>query len=135
MGGLGRPWRGEGGWRWSQLVSSLLCTAATQVHVHALSSLCFRCRRPLCSRAPDAHTYLHRSALIVLVLIGLMPCRAVSCAVGYGEMECAKLLIAAKADVDIKDSNQNTPLHYAAGYGQADSVKLLLDRWAKGCDA
>lgn len=51
-------------------------------------------------------------------------------AVGYGEIECAKLLIKAKANVDIKDSNQNTPLHYAAGYGQADSVKLLLDRWA-----
>ncbi len=47
---------------------------------------------------------------------------------GYGEIECAKLLIEAKANVDIKDSNQNTPLHYAAGYGQADSVKLLLDR-------
>jgi hypothetical protein len=51
-------------------------------------------------------------------------------AVGYGEIECAKLLIKAKANVDIKDSNQNTPLHYAAGYGQADSVKLLLDNGA-----
>lgn len=50
------------------------------------------------------------------------------CAVGYGEIECAKLLIDAGANVNLKDANQNTPLHYAAGYGQAESVKLLVDR-------
>jgi ankyrin repeat protein len=32
------------------------------------------------------------------------------------------------AKVDLVDNNKNTALHYAAGYGQADSVKLLLDR-------
>jgi ankyrin repeat protein len=30
--------------------------------------------------------------------------------------------------VDLLDANKNTPLHYAAGYGQAESVKLLLER-------
>jgi ankyrin repeat protein len=68
----------------------------------------------------QAHTYLRCADASCCVVL--------CAAVGYGEMECAKLLIAAKADVDIKDSNQNTPLHYAAGYGQAESVKLLLDR-------
>lgn len=48
--------------------------------------------------------------------------------VGYGEIECAKALIAAGASVDLLDANKNTPLHYAAGYGQAESVKLLLER-------
>jgi hypothetical protein len=48
-------------------------------------------------------------------------------AVGYGEIECAKLLISKGANINLKDHNSNTPLHYAAGYGQADSVKLLVD--------
>lgn len=49
-------------------------------------------------------------------------------AVGYGEIACAKLLIEAGAKLDQKDNNQNTALHYAAGYGQVESVKLLIDR-------
>lgn len=49
-------------------------------------------------------------------------------AVGYGEIECAKLLINKNANINLKDHNSNTPLHYAAGYGQADSVKLLIDK-------
>jgi len=49
-------------------------------------------------------------------------------AAGYGELECATLLIGRGAKVDLLDNNKNTALHYAAGYGQADSVKLLLDR-------
>lgn len=49
-------------------------------------------------------------------------------AVGYGELECAKLLIEAGAKLDLVDNNKNTALHYAAGYGQADGVKLLLER-------
>lgn len=40
----------------------------------------------------------------------------------------SQALIEAKAALDIIDNNQNTPLHYAAGYGQAESVKLLLER-------
>lgn len=50
-------------------------------------------------------------------------------ACGYGELECAKALIAAKAGLDLIDNNKNTPLHYAAGYGQAEACKLLVDRW------
>jgi hypothetical protein len=52
-------------------------------------------------------------------------------AAGYGELECAKLLIEKGASVDLLDNNKNTALHYAAGYGQADSVKLLLDKCAR----
>lgn len=51
-------------------------------------------------------------------------------ACGYGEIECAKALIAAKAKLDAVDNNKNTALHYAAGYGQAESCKLLVERWA-----
>ena len=52
-------------------------------------------------------------------------------AAGYGELECAKLLIEKGASVDLLDNNTTTALHYAAGYGQADSVKLLLDKCAR----
>lgn len=30
------------------------------------------------------------------------------------------------AKLDLTDNNQNTALHYAAGYGQAESVRLLV---------
>lgn len=33
-----------------------------------------------------------------------------------------------QAKLDAVDTNQNTALHYAAGYGQAESVKILLSR-------
>jgi hypothetical protein len=36
----------------------------------------------------------------------------------------------AGAKLDAKDANSNTALHYAAGYGQAESVKLLLEKCA-----
>lgn len=39
-------------------------------------------------------------------------------------------LIAAKAKLDAVDNNKNTALHYAAGYGQAESCKLLVERCA-----
>ncbi len=51
-------------------------------------------------------------------------------AAGYGELECARLLLGKGAKVDLLDNNKNTALHYAAGYGQADSVKMLLDAGA-----
>ena len=35
------------------------------------------------------------------------------------------------AKVDLLDNNKNTALHYAAGYGQAESVKMLLERCAQ----
>ncbi len=34
----------------------------------------------------------------------------------------------ASAKLDAKDANSNTALHYAAGYGQAEAVKLLLEK-------
>ena len=44
----------------------------------------------------------------------------------YGEIKCAEVLLEAGASVDAADNNQNTALHYAAGYGQDDGVALLL---------
>ena len=37
------------------------------------------------------------------------------------------MLIEAKADVFKKDKNNNTPMHYAAGYGRVDIVELLVE--------
>lgn len=41
-----------------------------------------------------------------------------------------KELLAHKASVTCLDSDKNTPLHYAAGYGETDCVKLLLEQCA-----
>jgi ankyrin repeat protein len=37
------------------------------------------------------------------------------------------MLIEAKADASAKDKNNNTPMHYAAGYGRVDIVELLVE--------
>ena len=37
-------------------------------------------------------------------------------------------LLEAGADANAKDENDNTALHYAAGYGNTDAAALLLDR-------
>jgi ankyrin repeat protein len=37
-----------------------------------------------------------------------------------------QVLLSFGADVDASDNNKNTALHYAAGYGQDEGVKLLL---------
>ena len=47
-------------------------------------------------------------------------------ACGYGELECAEVLLAQGASVDLVDNNKNTALHYAAGYGEVQSVEMLL---------
>ena len=53
-------------------------------------------------------------------------------ACGYGEMECAEVLINAKASINVGDGNDNTALHYAAGYNQEAAIKLLLKQCAPG---
>ena len=42
------------------------------------------------------------------------------------ELECAQVLIDAKANLNVTDAKDNTPLHYAAGYGQLEPVKMLV---------
>lgn len=42
----------------------------------------------------------------------------------------SQVLLEAGASPNVGDNNNNTALHYAAGYGQADIVKLLLDHKA-----
>ena len=50
-------------------------------------------------------------------------------ACGYGELDCAEVLLTEGASVDLVDNNKNTALHYAAGYGQSPAVELLLKQW------
>jgi len=47
-------------------------------------------------------------------------------AVATGNPECARLLIARGANLQIVDGQKNTLLHYAAGYGQLSMLKELL---------
>ena len=56
--------------------------------------------------------------------------RGLHFACGYGELECAQVLLEAGAAVDAVDKNKNTALHYAAGYGRKDCVALLLEHGA-----
>ena len=39
-----------------------------------------------------------------------------------------QVLLEAGADVDALDSNENTALHYAAGYGNVEAATLLMDK-------
>ena len=43
------------------------------------------------------------------------------------------LLLDSGANIDAVDDNRNTPLHYSAGYGQAECVELLLKRCVSVC--
>ena len=51
---------------------------------------------------------------------GCLTARAGVCA------RCVRALLGAGADINATDHNKNTSLHYAAGYGQAECVGLLL---------
>lgn len=46
----------------------------------------------------------------------------------------AQVLLDAGADVNAVDANENSALHYAAGYGNLEAAQLLLDKcaWAGG---
>lgn len=51
-------------------------------------------------------------------------------AVATQHMDIIDALCGAGADIEAKDSKQNTVLHYAAGYGRTIAVKRLLDNGA-----
>lgn len=53
-----------------------------------------------------------------------------STCVFFFQLKCAEILLEAGAAVDALDKNKNTPLHYAAGYGQKECVDLLLKHGA-----
>ncbi|KAM7491815.1 hypothetical protein LguiA_034736 [Lonicera macranthoides] len=49
----------------------------------------------------------------------------------HGEVECIKVLLDARAEVDLLDmNNKNTLLHYAAAFGGRESVELMLENGA-----
>ena len=55
-----------------------------------------------------------------------------------GDVEATEDFIAVGKDVNMQDAEGRTPLHYAAGYGQLESAKLLLEQCAPclfGCRA
>ena len=47
-------------------------------------------------------------------------------AAGAGHTEVIKLLLAAHANIDVRDKDQSTPLHWAAANGHIEAVKLLI---------
>jgi ankyrin repeat protein len=47
-------------------------------------------------------------------------------------LDTVKLLVEHGADVDVRDLQENTPLHLAAGAGKTDVVKFLVERWPEG---
>ncbi|KAJ1338575.1 ankyrin repeat domain-containing protein 50 [Microdochium nivale] len=53
-----------------------------------------------------------------------------ACAALYGQVEVARVLLDAGADVEAVDINLRTPLFIAARSGRVDLVRLLLDRGA-----
>ena len=44
----------------------------------------------------------------------------------HGDLEAAEDLIAVKKDVDQRDAEQRTPLHYAIAYNHPDVMQELL---------
>lgn len=48
------------------------------------------------------------------------------CLAFAAQMKCAEALLDAGADVNATDKNKNTALHYAAGYGRAECVEMLV---------
>lgn len=54
--------------------------------------------------------------------------RGLHLAVYFGVVAVIKLLLEKRADVDVKDENERTPLSYAAENGHEAVVKLLLDK-------
>ncbi|KAM7494694.1 hypothetical protein LguiB_029303 [Lonicera macranthoides] len=56
---------------------------------------------------------------------------ALQYACSHGEVECIKVLLDARAEVDHLDmNNKNTLLHYAAAFGGRESVELMLENGA-----
>lgn len=48
----------------------------------------------------------------------------------HGDLEATEDLIAVKKDIDQRDADQRTPLHYAVAYNHPDIMHQLLDAGA-----
>jgi TolB-like protein len=75
---------------------------------------------------------LFSSILITIAVMMLAGCRTpLVNAILSDEPETVKALIDKGADVNEKDQDNFTPLHWAAYYGKTDMVKILLNRGAQ----
>ncbi|MFC1793884.1 ankyrin repeat domain-containing protein, partial [Planctomycetota bacterium] len=50
-----------------------------------------------------------------------------------GKMKIVRLLVEAKADINAKDEEGNTPLHDASRTGKIEVVQLLIEAGASIC--
>lgn len=53
---------------------------------------------------------------------------------GCPQVEVVKTLLGEGASVKLTDSQGNTALHYAAGYGRVDALRMLLDAGANAAE-
>jgi len=67
-------------------------------------------------------TALHVSMRTCKLETSAMRCRMYE----HGRLECAKLLLAARASTELTDGDNETPLHAAAYYRRADCMEILL---------
>ena len=85
------------------------------------------------SRRPDATTaedLLARGASPNACCLGAANATALHVAVRRGNDAIVAVLLDAEAEVDVRDAQGRTPLHYAASYESVESADLLLGRGA-----
>jgi len=72
--------------------------------------------------------HLLLTTIAAVVLVGCGPSTSIHNAGAIGDIEAVKQHIAAGMDMDTKDENGLTPLHYAVANGHKGVVDLLLVR-------
>lgn len=77
-----------------------------------------------------AKKFLTAAVLLVLLLASLPAAQAGPLNSGIIPIDKLRSLISEGADVNEKDKYGDTPLHYAAGYGRPNVVKLLVENGA-----
>jgi len=70
--------------------------------------------------------HLLLTTIAAVLLVGCGPSMSIHDAAAVGDIEAVKQHIAAGMDMDTKDENGLTPLHYATANGHKEVVELLL---------